>query len=175
MRKIEMSDGVWANLLAICEGIKDLHHCGISANDPCMTLYYPIADRKKPFVLAQVGQSLDGRVATPSGDAHDVSGSDGIAHLHRCRALVDAVIVGVGTIIADDPSLSVRAVAGPSPVRVVIDCNGRIPVDAKFFSDGGERIIVIQADDVDHAPKGADVIRLPGKPMALTYNIFWMP
>lgn len=161
MEKVEISNRDWTDLLALRNSISSIGHRDIRANSPCMSLYRPLADRGKPFVLAQVGQSLDGRVATPSGDARDVSGSDGIVHLHRCRALVDAVIVGVGTIIADDPSLSVRAVDGPSPVRVVVDCNGRIPMDAKFFSDGGERIIVIQAQDIDHRPKGAEIIKLP--------------
>ena len=161
MHKVEVSDQEWTDLLALRDGIKSIRHRDALANSPCMSLYRPLADRGKPFVLAQVGQSLDGRVATPSGDARDVSGSDGIVHLHRCRALVDAVIVGVGTIIADDPSLSVRAVDGPSPVRVVVDCNGRIPNDAKFFSDGGERIIIIRADDIDHRLEGAEIIRLP--------------
>ena len=57
-------------------------------------LYSPVAGAtaRPGFVLGQVGQSLDGRIATPSGDATDVSGRDGLAHLHRCRALVDAVL-----------------------------------------------------------------------------------
>ena len=66
-------------------------------------MYGPIAAAFGQFVLAQVGQSLDGRVATPSGDARDISGPDGLAHLHRCRALVDAVIVGENTVSCNDP------------------------------------------------------------------------
>lgn len=77
-------------------------------------LYSPVAGAlaEQGFVLGQVGQSLDGRIATPSGDATDVSGRDGLAHLHRCRALVDAVVVGVRTALADDPQLTVRLVPG---------------------------------------------------------------
>ncbi|MGH6859571.1 MAG: RibD family protein [Phyllobacterium sp.] len=161
MKSVEMSGEVWASLLALRAGAAEAQSLGISATIPGYSLYRPLAARQGPFVLAQVGQSLDGRVATPSGDARDVSGSDGIAHLHRCRALVDAVIVGVGTVVADDPSLSVRAVEGPNPARVVIDCNGRVPLDAKFFSDGGEPVIVVQADDVDHRPEGAHIVKLP--------------
>ncbi|MCO4318233.1 RibD family protein [Phyllobacterium sp. 21LDTY02-6] len=158
MQRVEMPDEVWVDLLARRNG----HNSdGNGGNGPNHRLYGPLVRRERPFVLAQVGQSLDGRVATPAGDARDVSGSGGIAHLHRCRALMDAVIVGVGTIVSDDPSLSVRAVTGPSPVRVVIDCNGRMPMGAKFLSDGGERIIVIQADDVDVRPANAEIIRLP--------------
>ena len=73
------------------------------------------------IVVGQIGQSLDGRIATPKGHSHYVNGDDGLAHLHRLRALVDAVVVGIGTVLADDPQLTVRRVSGPHPARVVID------------------------------------------------------
>ena len=77
-------------------------------------------------VVGQFGQSLDGRVATESGHSHYINGPAGLAHLHRLRALVDVVVVGVGTALADDPQLTVRHVAGPNPARVVIDPRGRM-------------------------------------------------
>src|ERR1700754_3479338 len=79
------------------------------------------------MVVGQLGQSLDGRIATETGHSHYVNGPSGLAHLHRLRALVDAVVVGVGTALADDPQLTVRRVSGPQPARVVIDPNGRLP------------------------------------------------
>ncbi len=157
MRPVKITNELWEHLLALREAATP----PAMRYDPCMSLYAPIAARSGPFVMAQVGQSLDGRVATPTGDAQDVSGSDGIAHLHRCRALVDAVIVGVGTVVADDPSLSVRFVRGRSPVRVVIDCNGRMPQTAKMLHDGGMPTLVVQAADVPPTQECGDVIRLP--------------
>ena len=77
-------------------------------------------------VVGQFGQSIDARIATASGHSHYINGAEGLAHLHRLRALVDAVVVGVGTALADDPQLTVRRVAGPNPARVVIDPNGRL-------------------------------------------------
>ena len=77
-------------------------------------------------VVGQIGQSLDGRIATATGHSHYINGPAGLAHLHRLRALVDAVVIGVGTALADDPQLTVRRVAGPEPARVVIDPNGRL-------------------------------------------------
>ena len=65
--------------------------------------------------VAQIGQSLDGRVATETGHSHYINGPAGLAHLHRLRALVDAVVIGVGTALADDPQLTVRRVTGRSP------------------------------------------------------------
>ena len=112
-------------------------------------LYAPIAadGRGSPYFFAQVGQSLDGRIATPSGDAGDVSGPEGLCHLHRCRALADAVLVGVRTALGDDPRLTVRLVPGPSPARVVIDPRGRLPDTARALTDASVRRIVVQACD----------------------------
>src|ERR1043166_8901727 len=75
-------------------------------------------------VVGQYGQSIDARTATVTGHSHYVNGEAGLDHLHRLRALVDAVVVGVGTAVADDPQLTVRRVKGPNPARVVIDPKG---------------------------------------------------
>ena len=157
----KMTDPTWDHICALRDTPEALPVQPAEVDQDSLALYQPIAVRGRPFVLAQVGQSLDGRVATPTGDAQDVSGCDGIAHLHRCRALVDAVLVGVGTVVADNPSLSVRAVAGRSPVRVVIDCNARMPENAKMLSDGGTPVLIIQADDVPARVLGSEVIALP--------------
>src|SRR6185503_8836703 len=96
-------------------------------------------------VIGQLGQSLDGRVATPTGHSHYINGPAGLDHLHRLRALVDAVVVGIGTAIADDPRLTVRRVSGPQPVRVVIDPNGRLPSSAHLLANDGVRRIIVTA------------------------------
>ena len=95
------------------------------------------ASPDQPFVIAQLGQSLDGRIATVSGDSRGISGPDALDHLHALRAEVDAVVVGVGTVIADDPQLTVRRVAGRHPARVVIDPDGRAPRAARCFAGDG--------------------------------------
>jgi len=77
----------------------------------------------QPFVIAQLGQSLDGRIATLSGDSKYINGASALDHLHRLRARVDAVVVGVGTVVADDPLLTVRRAGGRNPARVVLDPN----------------------------------------------------
>jgi diaminohydroxyphosphoribosylaminopyrimidine deaminase/5-amino-6-(5-phosphoribosylamino)uracil reductase len=81
----------------------------------------PIRHVGRPWVLAQLGQSLDGCIATRSGESAFVSGPECLQHLHRLRALSDAVIVGAGTVAADNPRLTTRLVPGPSPVRVLLD------------------------------------------------------
>ncbi|WP_339106779.1 dihydrofolate reductase family protein [Roseovarius rhodophyticola] len=101
--QIEMTHKIWSHLLHIRHGTVctcgDSWSCGEKA---ALDLYSPLARRDQgPFAVAQIGQSLDGRVATVTGDARDVSGPDGLAHLHRIRALVDGVIIGVRTALHD--------------------------------------------------------------------------
>ena len=111
------------------------------------------------FVVAQIGQSLDGRVATASGHSHYINGPAGLAHLHRLRAIVDAVVVGVGTALADDPQLTVRHVAGRDPARVVIDPGARLPAAAKMFARDGVRRLVMTAHDVKpRLPAGIEIV-----------------
>jgi riboflavin-specific deaminase-like protein len=114
------------------------------------------------YVVGRIAQSLDGRIATTSGASHWISGAQDIEHMHRLRALFDAVVIGAGTVRADDPQLTTRAVEGPSPVRVVLDTDRRLDARYRLFRDGPETIILSAAD----APAGdrvghASVLRLP--------------
>jgi len=108
-----------------------------------LDLFLPL-QLQTDLVIAQAGQSLDGRIATDSGHSHYVTGPRDIRRLHRLRALVDAVIVGAGTIAADDPRLTVREAEGDNPVRVVIDPNGRLDRSRQVFRDGAAPTVVIR-------------------------------
>jgi diaminohydroxyphosphoribosylaminopyrimidine deaminase / 5-amino-6-(5-phosphoribosylamino)uracil reductase len=113
-------------------------------------------------IVGQIGQSLDGRIATESGHSKYINGPAGLVHLHRLRALVDAVVIGVGTAIADNPQLTVRRVAGPQPARVVIDPKGRLGADARVFADNGARRLLITAQGTCCAPPpGVEIVALP--------------
>ena len=115
-------------------------------------------------VVGQVGQSLDGRVATATGHSKYINCPAGIEHLHRLRALVDIVVVGVGTALADNPQLTVRQVAGPQPARAVIDPRGRLGANAKLFADDGVRRLFITTDGSRATPPpGVEVITLPAE------------
>ena len=108
-----------------------------------LDLYLPLQLRAD-LVIAQAGQSLDGRIATATGHSHYVTGPEDIRRLHRLRALVDAVIVGAGTVDSDDPRLTVRQVVGENPARVVIDPRGRLDRSRHIFRDGAAPTIVIR-------------------------------
>ncbi|MFB9731996.1 GTP cyclohydrolase II [Ornithinimicrobium kibberense] len=97
--------------------------------------------RPEPLVLAQLGQSIDGFIASRTGDAEYVTGDADREHLHRLRALVDAVVVGAATVAADDARLTVRAVPGDNPVRVVLDPRGVLPRDTATLTDGAARTL----------------------------------
>lgn len=161
MQQIDVTPRVWDSLLALCAG----------AEQPCISewsegeksafaLYQPLASRAQgPVTVAQIGQSLDARIATVTGDARDISGPDGLAHLHRMRALVDGVVIGVRTALHDRPRMTVRLCDGTHPARIVIDPQGRLPNEAPLLQTADVRRIVVQAVDRPR-PKGVEVIRL---------------
>jgi diaminohydroxyphosphoribosylaminopyrimidine deaminase/5-amino-6-(5-phosphoribosylamino)uracil reductase len=112
-------------------------------------------------LIGQCGQSIDARIATPSGHSHYINGEAGLIHLHRLRALVDAVVIGVGTALADDPQLTVRRVTGPNPARVVIDPQGRLPPTARLLAaDGTRRIVITTAGTATALPDDIEVVSL---------------
>jgi diaminohydroxyphosphoribosylaminopyrimidine deaminase / 5-amino-6-(5-phosphoribosylamino)uracil reductase len=138
---------------------------GAAALDQTHAMLAPLlqADKSRPFVVAQLGQSLDGRIATPTGESRWINKDCALDHVHRIRANVDAVVVGVGTVVADDPILNVRRVPGRNPARVVIDPKGRIPLTARCL-DGtdGCRRLVIRAEGVTAPalPDGVEIVTI---------------
>lgn len=109
----------------------------------------------RPYVIAQLGQSLDGRIATPTGASRWINRGAALDHLHRLRAHVDAVVVGASTVAEDDPELTVRRVTGRHPARVVIDPNGRISGAARCYADNGVRRIAVNAKVLAPGAHGA--------------------
>jgi diaminohydroxyphosphoribosylaminopyrimidine deaminase / 5-amino-6-(5-phosphoribosylamino)uracil reductase len=103
-----------------------------------LDLYLPITGARpdQAITLGHLGQSLDGFIATASGDSAYVTGSENILHLHRLRALCDAVVVGALTVEADNPRLTTRLVQGRNPLRVVIDPQCRLDPSLRVFTDG---------------------------------------
>ncbi len=115
-------------------------------------------------VTAHLGQSLDGRIATESGDSSFVTGPENILHLHRMRALADAVVVGAGTVALDDPRLTTRHAVGDNPVRVIVDSGRRLSDGYRVFRDGESPTLLICGAGAGKAPAShgrAEVIEVP--------------
>ena len=102
-----------------------------------LDLYLPVcsATAARPITVGHLGQSLDGFIATVTGDSQFVTGAENILHLHRMRALCDAVVVGAGTVAVDDPQLTTRHVNGRNPLRVIFDPARRLDSRYRVFHD----------------------------------------
>jgi riboflavin-specific deaminase-like protein len=146
-----------------------------------LDLYLPIcsATSARPITVGHLGLSLDGFIATYTGDSQFVTGHENILHLHRMRALSDAVIVGAGTVAADDPQLTTRHVRGPNPLRLVFDPTRRLTAEYRIFFDDSAptwyccarelvrpaethvgNALIVGVDGTEIGPAVADVLRL---------------
>jgi len=129
-----------------------------------MPLCRYLPDSAGPIVVGQMGQSLDGRIATVTGASKYINGEGGLRHLHRLRAVCDAVVVGAGTAAEDNPRLTVRLASGPNPVRVVIDRHRRVPVTHDIFTDAQSPTLHLVAGDYEPGAKvlpRAGVLEVP--------------
>jgi diaminohydroxyphosphoribosylaminopyrimidine deaminase / 5-amino-6-(5-phosphoribosylamino)uracil reductase len=130
-----------------------------------LDLYLPYCrSHPRGLVVAHLGQSLDGRIATESGDSRWVTGEADLLHCHRMRALADAVLVGARTVRADDPQLTVRRCAGSNPIRVVIDPELSLPGRHTVFRDGAAATLIIAAQehgDLRSETYGSEIVRVP--------------
>jgi len=125
----------------------------ISSDDPhraLIDLYLPICDasRARPITVGHLGQSLDGFIATHEGESQWVTGPENLLHMHRMRALSEAVLVGPGTVAADDPKLTTRLVEGPNPLRVVLDPARGLEPRYRVFTDGAADTLYLCAQSL---------------------------
>lgn len=122
-----------------------------------------LAGRDRPLTVAHLGQSLDGRIATADGASYYVTGPANLTHLHRMRAICDAIVVGAGTVERDDPQLTTRRVVGPHPVRVVLDPRRRLAADHGLFHDRTTPTLLVCAEArIDEpAPGYAELVGVP--------------
>ena len=98
--------------------------------------------RRLPFVTMKFACTLDGKIATVAGESQWISGSESRRFTHHLRDINNAILVGVGTVLADNPSLTTRFVEGKNPVRVIVDSKARTPLESKVVTDKSARTIL---------------------------------
>jgi diaminohydroxyphosphoribosylaminopyrimidine deaminase / 5-amino-6-(5-phosphoribosylamino)uracil reductase len=150
-------------------------HVGDHADEARETIeaYCKFITQKTPFVTAKFAMSLDGKIATRTGDSKYISNEESRRHVQHLRFINDAIMVGVNTILADDPQLTVRCsssggLSHKQPLRIIIDCAGHTPVSAKIFHEPGNVLMIVGKNapteqKYAYEQAGADVIVLPDK------------
>ena len=106
-----------------------------------LEILIPILREKKKLTIAQLGQSIDGRIALNNGNSHYINNKKGIHYLHCLRSISDAIVVGSNTIKKDDPQLTTRMIKGNNPRRIIIDGSLSLTNKYKIFNDGYKNII----------------------------------
>jgi diaminohydroxyphosphoribosylaminopyrimidine deaminase / 5-amino-6-(5-phosphoribosylamino)uracil reductase len=131
--------------------------------------YFTHMQTGKPLVLLKAALSLDGKLATRTGDSRWITGERARRRVHEMRNIVDAVMVGIGTVLKDDPMLTTRlgGTADRDPLRVVVDTRGRLPATAKLWRSGHQQPLIAAGPRITQArlrqlqERGAEVIVLP--------------
>jgi diaminohydroxyphosphoribosylaminopyrimidine deaminase/5-amino-6-(5-phosphoribosylamino)uracil reductase len=138
------------NPLVSGKGMEILNKGGIETEsgvleDECLEInrfFFKYIRTRLPYVTLKFAQTLDGRISTSSGDSRWISSPASLRFAHRLRAIHDAILVGAGTVRADNPRLTCRLVKGRDPLRIVMDSGLNLPLDREIFSDGGRTLAV---------------------------------
>ena len=148
------------NPLVAGKSIAALRACGIATTvgvleDACRDLnetFVKYMETGMPYVTVKFAQTLDGRIATATGHSQWISGEKSRRYAHELRGLHDAVLVGAGTVVKDDPELTVRHVKGRNPLRIVVDPALEIPLEAKILRDQDQaRTLIVARPKADPA------------------------
>jgi diaminohydroxyphosphoribosylaminopyrimidine deaminase / 5-amino-6-(5-phosphoribosylamino)uracil reductase len=131
--------------------------------DECLELnehYFKFIKSGIPYVTVKYAQTLDGRIATKMGNSQWISSEALRTYVHRLRAVNDCIMVGVGTVIADDPQLTVRYVKGHNPLRIIVDSKLRIPLRSSVLKDNNSHLTTIATTSKAPAKKMAIIKKL---------------
>lgn len=143
MKRVVVASKDWHNQVA-GKGIKRLQAAGIDVEqgvlseeaDALYEVFFHYISRKFPYVTLKTAMTLDGKIATETGDSKWITGDAAREDVHVQRHVHDAILIGVGTVIADNPQLTTRLAHGKNPLRVILDTHLRTPIDAKVVIDG---------------------------------------
>ncbi len=132
------------------KGIRELQNAGIETEVGIMETeaknlneaFIKFITKKEPFVILKIAQSLDGKIATSKGESKWITGEKAREYVHKLRNEVDAVLVGIGTVKKDNPSLDCRIKGGRNPYRIIVDSNLQIPLNAKVLKYNDSKTII---------------------------------
>ena len=138
-------------------GIKELQNAGIKTEVGIMKAeagklnetFVKFITKKEPFVILKIAQSIDGKIATSKGESRWITGEEAREYVHKLRNEVDAVLVGIGTVRKDNPSLDCRIKGGRNPYRIIVDSNLQIPLNAKVLKHNDSKTIIAAAKTVN--------------------------
>lgn len=133
------------------KGVKILRSKGIKVDvgiceSECMQLnehYFKFIKTGMPYITVKYAQTLDGRIATKSGDSQWISSEASRRYVHRLRSMNQGIMVGAGTVVADNPQLTVRHVRGKNPFRIIVDSKLRIPIKSYVLTDANVCLTII--------------------------------
>ncbi len=133
------------------KGVKILRSKGIKVDvgiceSECMQLnehYFKFIKTGMPYITVKYAQTLDGRIATKSGDSQWISSEASRRYVHRLRSMNQGIMVGAGTVVADNPQLTVRHVRGKNPFRIIVDSKLRIPIKSSVLTDANAYLTII--------------------------------
>lgn len=120
-----------------------------------------------PFVTVKFAQTLDGRIATATGDSQWISGPSSLKLAHQLRREHDAIMVGIGTVLRDDPRLTVRLVNGRDPLRVILDSRLRLPVTARVLANGAARHTLVMTTSAANVARAGELESLGAEVLTL--------
>jgi len=122
---------------------------------------------KMPFVAVKAAMSLDGKIATNTGNSKYITGKEARRYVHNLRSCYDAVLVGANTVVKDDPQLTTRMVKGRNPIKIVLDSKLKLPLTSKVFKNEPEKLIVATTKKANKSKikkfenKGTNVLVMP--------------
>ena len=166
-----------ANPLVAGKGVEQLRKKGIEVvtsvlEDECKKLnevFFHFIEHKTPFVIMKYAMTLDGKIATSSGEARWITGEMARAKVHQDRNRLMGIMVGIGTVLADDPRLTCRLQEGRQPIRIICDTYLQIPLTSKIVETAKEIPTIIatcKKDELKHQDlltKGCEILVVPSK------------
>ena len=135
----------------------------------CCEIIIPLLLNNNSNFIGQIGQSLDGKIALNNGNSHYINEKQSITYLHCLRSISDGVLVGVNTIIKDDPFLTTRKIKGLNPIRLIIDPSLKLTNKYNIFKDNNKNIIFTNSSK-EKKLNNSTIIKFPKK--NFTLNVF---